>query len=869
MRNLGEWLRRLQYLMHRERHEEELQREMQLHRELMGERRQFGNTLRLREESRDVWGWNGFDNLLKDLVYGLRQLRKTPGWTVLAVSTLAVAIGGITTFSGSMKVALFADLPARHPEELRQIVWSLRSSADLARWGNSNVSYGVYRYVQAHSTSFSNVVCWSNATFLNLRTGESLVQVSSQFVSGNFFDGIGLDLALGRPISIEDDAAKAPAVAVLSHGTWQRLFGGDEDIVGRQIVLNGSSFVVIGVLANKELPRTARERWDADVILPVSSYTPALIKTADASRVEPTCRIIGRLPPESAVSRARKESEQLLLQAFEVNPLMRQGQPIAVDKLFVDIRGLRTIDQGFGLESAIILVFLMIASLLAIVCSNIAGMMLARGSVRYGEVATRLALGAGRKRIIRQLLTESLLLAGIGGGLGVALSFVARDFVPWGAFPIDVPVLAIAVGCSSITGLVFGLVPALTSTRLDLTSVMKRGAPGALGRTFRSGNILIAVQITLSFLLLVAAGLQVRSLMRLMVPTDFAPKQVLTIRSHPRAAGYSAEKTRVYFEEAVRRLGSLPGVTSATASSGDAVFTLVSTGPGAENLRVIADNVAPRFFETMKIPVLLGRDTAWSDRPGTPLAVVVNETFARTVFPETVPLGKRVQMRAGWAEIVGVVADSNNSVGDAFGFGQAAQPAIYIPYQQQPDVGGTMMLSARVNTDAAALIATARRSVQDIDPDVVVDAAETQANQRNIHIRERSLLVGLLSGTAIVALLEVSFGLYGLLSFFVGTRVSEIGLRIALGAQRIDILRMVLRQSCIPVVVGTLLGLAGAPVLVRVLENGGFLVGVIGLRDGIAVSGAAIFLLGVSLSAAFVPARRASRAQPIQALRHE
>jgi predicted permease len=842
---------------------------MQIHRELMAEPRKFGSTLRLHEESRDVWGWNWFDNLYKDVVYGLRQLRKTPGWTTLAVSTLAIAIGAITSFAGLMKVALFADLPVRHPEQLQQIVWSLRSSSDLARRGNSNFSYGAYRYVQAHSTSFSNVACWSNAALLNLRTRDNLVQVSTQFVSGNFFDGIGLDVARGRPISKEDDAANATPVSILSHGAWQRLFGGDQSVIGRQIALNGSPFVVIGVLANKELPRTPLERWDADIILPVSSYTPALVKTADASSAEPTCRIIGRVPPESSISRARQESEKLVLQAFQAHPLMRQGQPIATDKAFVDIRGLRTIDQQVGLDGAPVLVFLMIASLLAIVCSNIAGMMLARGSVRRGEVATRLALGGGRRRIIRQLLTESLLLAAIGGGIGLGLSFVARNLVPWGAFPIDVPVLAITLGCSCMTGLVFGLVPALTSTRLDLTSVMKGGTPGALGRTFRSGNVLIAVQITLSFLLLVAAGLQIRSLMWLMVPTDFAPQQVLTIRSYPRSSGYSAEQTRVYFEEAVRRLGNLPGVTSATASSGDAVFTLISTGPGAKDVSVIGDHVAPRFFETVKIPILLGRDTAWTDREGAPLAVVVNETFARTLFPETPPLGKRVQLHQGWAEIIGVVADSNNSVGDAFGFGQAAQPAIYIPFQQRPDGARTMMLSARVNTDAAALLAMARKSVQDLDPDVVVDPAETQANQRNIYIRERRLVVGVLSGAALVALLEVSFGLYGLLSFFVGTRVSEIGLRVALGARRIDILRMVLRQSCIPVAIGTLIGLAGAPALVRVLASGGFLVGVIRISDEVAIGGAAIFLLGISLTAALAPARRASRAQPMQALRHE
>src|SRR5262245_41226839 len=278
MPNIGEWLRRLQYLLHRRRREEELRREMEIHREMLGEPKQFGNTVRLREESRAVWGWDWLDDVFQDLIYGLRQFRKTPGWTSLAVLTLAFAIGAVTSFSGLMKAALFGNLPVRNPEELQQIVWSLQSPSDLARRGNSNFSHPVYRYVQSHLTSFSDVACWSTGALLNLRTQENLIQVSTQFVSGNFFDAIGLETALGRPITAEDDQFTAAPVSILSHGIWQRLFGGDEGVVGRQIILNGSPFIVIGVLANKELPRTPRERWDADVIVPVSQHTHALAK---------------------------------------------------------------------------------------------------------------------------------------------------------------------------------------------------------------------------------------------------------------------------------------------------------------------------------------------------------------------------------------------------------------------------------------------------------------------------------------------------------------------------------------------------------------------------------------------------------------
>ena len=860
-------LRRLQHLIHRRQREEDLQREMRIHREMMGEPHRFGNTLRLREESRDVWGWNWLDNFAKDVIYGLRQLRKTPGFTVLAILTLAIAIGGITTFSGLMKAALFADLPARNPHELRQIVWNFRSASELARRGNSSLSYPVYRYIQEHSSSFSDVVCWSNSAFFNLRAGENLVQVTTQFVSGNFFAATGLGMSIGRPISSEDEAANAAAVSILSYGAWQRLFGGDAGIIGRRITLNGSPFIVAGVMANNDFQRTPQERWDADVILPVSTYSSVLVKTAGATNAEASCRVIGRMAPQISTSRARQESEELVRQAFLSHPILnRQGRPIT-DPVFVDIRGLRTIDQlSSSFEGAPLLILLLIGALLAIVCSNIAGMTLACGAARRAEVATRLALGASRRRIIRQLLTESVLLALIGGGAGVALSFIVKNLLPW-PFAMDLPVLVITAAVSCATGLLFGLAPALTATRLSLNTVMKQASPGSLNRTFRSGNILIGVQVTLSLLMLVAAGLEVNSLARLMVPSSFEPERVLTIQAYPRTAGYTSERSRAYFEDAVKGLEGLPGIVSATLSTGDGRYSMVSVE--GDDVRVIGDYVGPRFFETMKIPVLLGRGTTWSDAKGAPLVAVVNEAFARTLYEGTTPLGKTVRVWEGLAEIVGIVADSNNSVGDALAWGQAAQPSIYIPFQQRPDGWGSMLLSARTTTDAEALASAARRIVQDLDADVVVDPAKTQASQRNINLRERRLIVGILALAGAVALLEVSFAVYGMLSFFVGTRTAEIGLRIALGARRVDVIRMVLRKSLVPVAIGGLLGLLASPALILVLDRGGFLIGAIRIIDQLAVAGAALFILGIALTAAIAPARRASRLSPMQALRHE
>jgi ABC-type antimicrobial peptide transport system permease subunit len=354
-----------------------------------------------------------------------------------------------------------------------------------------------------------------------------------------------------------------------------------------------------------------------------------------------------------------------------------------------------------------------------------------------------------------------------------------------------------------------------------------------------------------------------------LAPSTFEPERLLTVQADPGIAGYTQERSLAFFEEAVRRLESLPGVASATVSSGNGFFSFISAAGG--RVRVVSDHVAPRFFETMNISVLLGRDLTWSDKKGSALVVVVNEAFARTVHPGANPLGQTVRIRGGQAEIVGVVADSNNSVGDAFGMGQSVQPAIYIPFQQQQTAGfwGSMILSVRVNSDASALASAVRRTVADVDANVIVDEARTQASQMSFRFRERQLVVAILTLAGLIALIEVAFGIYGTLSFFVGTRTSEIGLRIALGAQRLDVIGMIFRQSLIPVAIGILAGLIGAPVLARVLDSNGFLMVPIRPMDELAIIGAALLLLGVALAAAFAPARRASRLAPMQALRHD
>jgi predicted permease len=863
------WWQKLKHLLpgYRRQAERDMQEELEALRVMAEPSDRAGLSLAA-ENARDVWRWSWLENTFKDVRYALRQLRQAPAFTILSIATLTIGIGAAAALAGLLNDAFFATLPVRNPEQVRQLEWSVRGTPSFARRGNPFFSYAAFEYVRSRTTSFSNMLCWSNPISIDFGLDGYIEQVSAQFVSYDFFRTLGVTTALGRPFSAEDDVPGAPAVVILGQGAWQRLFGGDPDVLGRTIQVNGTSFVVIGVGAT-EFHNTPSARWSADLTLPVSQFP--VLGERRGNDGGSSCRIMGRLKAGFSETQAQFENQSLIQQAFLISaPTLPNGSKYDPQMpAYVGFRGLRGIDQMessglWGTLSPLVAVVLLIGAALSITSANIAGMLLARGISRRREIATRLAIGGGRGRIVRQLLTESLLLAGTAGALGIFISYEIFRVIAWN-FTLDLKVIAVIAAVACFTGIVCGLAPSLTATKLDLTAVMKQSSPSP--STFRTGKILIGIQVSLSFLLLVATGLLTESFRRLLVPTDFEPEHVITTQAHLRNAAYTQEQVHQYFEQTMKRLDTLPGVTSAAVSSGNALFNKVALESGVEKPTIV-DYVSPRFFETMRIKILLGRDIQWSDRKGAANVVVVNEAFARSVYPDTDPLGKMVRMHVPY-EIVGVVANSNNSAGDAFGWGQAAEPALYVPFSQQDGVWGTMTVSVRVNVDLISLMPAVRRVLTEVDPKVTIDRLDAQSNKVNFRLREMRLTVAGLALFALVGLLQASVGVYGTLSYFVNRRTFEIGLRVAMGAGRYDVVRMVIGQSLTPVGIGVAVGLTCTPLLTRLMEKNGLLIGHIAVFDQVTIVSVVAGLFLSALLAAFTPAWRASRLAPMEALRHD
>jgi predicted permease len=508
---------------------------------------------------------------------------------------------------------------------------------------------------------------------------------------------------------------------------------------------------------------------------------------------------------------------------------------------------------------ALLSVLLLPWAILLIPCANIAGMLLARAAARRAEIATRLAIGAARRRLIRQLLTESVLLAGIGGVLAIFLCYAANRFairfeIP---FALDLNVLLFTAGLSIATGLLFGLAPALIATRVDLISVAKQESAAIQGRlNLRMGKALVAFQVTLSFLLLIIAGLQVRSMLNLMDVHVPDPERVLMLGVDGRSGEYTDERLQLYFQESTARLQGLPGVASASiAGMGLGIRT-------TQNFSSLHLSVGPGYFDTMNVPLLAGRDLEWTDRPAD--AVVVNDAFARKYFPDANPLG---QIVPGFGQIVGVVGNSRVALASGLSRGAGVQPTAYMPLSQKIALVWVLI---RANGNPSTLIAPTRRVMDEVDSQIPIDTVYTLADQMSFGIRERRVIVGVFSSFGLIALLQAACGIYGTMSYFVHRRTPEIGLRMALGARRYHVVRLVIRQSIIPVLIGVLLGAAVAPILANAMQGEqDLMVGTVTATDQLAIIGSVSLLVIAAIFAAWAPAWRATRIDPMQALRHE
>ena len=839
--------------------------------------------------------------LWQDVRYGVRMLWKSPGFTAIAVVSLALGIGANTSIFSFVNAVLLRPLPVAHPEQLVYVFSGNRTTP-------YNVSsYPDYVDFRDKNEVFSALIAYSPIT-LSLNSNDQADQISGLIVTGNYFDALGVRARAGRTFLPEEDGAPgAHPVAVISYGLWQSRFAGDPQIAGRQLLLNGQPFTIVGVAPAEfngaELGETSDiyvpMAMQALVRPPRAGYSGEMNPDLLSKRGPRWLDLIGRLKPGVTREQAQAAMSTLAAQLAAAYPDTNREQTATISPVSKgDPTQRGTLLSVAGLMLAVVGLVLLIA------CANVANLLLARAASRRKEISIRLALGASRWRLVRQLLTESVLLSLTGGALGLLLAVwlvdAMRTYSPPGNFfpvafdfSLDKSVLAFTLLLSVLTGLIFGIAPALQASKPDLVAALKDetavwpGAHGAFARRFSLRNLLVVAQVALSLVLLISAGLFLRSLQQAeRIDPGFNPEHVLTMPLNINLLRYTKAQGQEFYRQVLERVAALPGVQSASltrtppmsgASRQSTVMiagrtggpdrvssseTTSSTGEDVANNTTLASAVALNYFQTLGIPLLRGRDFNAQDREGAPGVVIVNETFAKRYFPNQDPLGQRVSLNGAqgpWLEVVGLARD-----GKYVTLGEAPAPFLYQPLQQRHESG--MVLLVRTNGDPAEIIPAVRREVQTIERNLPLANARLMTEMLSTSLFPARMGAVLLGVFGLLALVLASVGLYGVMSYSVARRTKEIGIRMALGAQSTDVLRLVLRESMTLVGAGMLLGLLAAFAATRLLA--GFLYG-ISPTDPAAFIGIAVLLALVAIIASLVPARRAAKVDPLVAFRYE
>lgn len=798
---------------------------------------------------------------MNDLKFAFRQLLKNPGFTAVAVLTLALGIGANTAVFSLVDSVLLKPLPFDEPGRLVQ-VWEAPGPGQK-NWA----SPGAFLDWKEHGSVFEGLSLLDGRE-LNL-TGEGAPErVSGVGMSANGLSILRARPVLGRTFAPDEDQPGKDRVIVLSHAFWQRRFGADASMVGRPIRLNDESYTVIGVLAPLTLP------WGpADFVVPIG----VLPRDVD-QRGSHWLQTFGRLKPGETVERAGAEMAAVAARLRPLYPAWKQGWGVTLVPLHEQITG--------DTKPTLLLLFGAVSCVLLISCSNVANLLLAKSSGRQREMAVRAALGASRWRIVRQLLTESLLLSLAGALLGLLLAFwgvgaikhlEAVNLPRSGELGLDLRVLGFALLVSLVAAVGFGLVPAFQTSRIHLNDLLKDGARTSgtgPGNRVRSG--LIIVEVALSLVLLVGAGLLLNSFVRLsQVPPGVDPRNVLTLQvTLPQNKYPDAARRTEFFERSLERISALPGVEAAgvvgkrpvRGGSMDTTFLIAGrsdappTGHGVD-----FDFCSPDYFRAAGIPLRQGRLFAWSDKVGSPRVVIINEALARLHFPNQDPMGQRIHLDVasgkldeGW-EIVGVVGDVRQH-----GLAEEARPCVYRPQAYSFMESGNLLV--RTADAPMALTEAVRKAVLEIDPNQPVANVRTLENAIAGSLSQRRFVLVLLAGFAGVALLLAAIGLYGVIAYAVTQRTREIGIRMALGATRRDVQSLVVGHGMKLAVIGLVLGLAGAMGLTRVL---GRMLYEVKPTDPATFAGVTLVLLGVALFSCWLPARRAARVDPMVALRSE
>jgi predicted permease len=842
--------------------------------------------------------------LWQDLRYGARMLIKHKGLTVIAILSLALGIGANTAIFSLVDAVLLKSLPVKEPAALVQFKWlassgfrgysydgSSRTDEKTGLRLNTSFPQQTFDQFRAQQNVLTELFAFATLEQVNANVGGQSEVASGSAVSGGYFTGLGVQPVIGRLISVEDDASTAPAVVVLSHRYWERRFGANPAVIGEQISLNNAAFTIIGVTP-KEFPGTLGRGNAPDLTIPL--MMEPLIRGNNTSLNQQGLwwlLLMGRLKPGATSEQAHAQLEPIFQRTALENfrrPNQAQAEPISPQdypRLVVAPGRRGDTDWGWYQRQSLYLLMTVVGLVLLIACTNVANLMLARAAERQKEIAVRLALGARRWRLVRQLLTESVLLAVAGGALGLLFALWGRDLLLSLRFPgqemsslqtgLDWRVLAFTLAVSLLTGLLFGLAPSWRATRVDLAPALKDTGRRSSGsaRSLLSKSLVVA-QVALSLLLLIGAGLFLQTLRNLQhVAPGFTTQNLLLFRVDPRLSGYRSQRLADLYQRMFERIEAVPGVRSVTFSR----HPLLSGSLGTRDFDVVgrpADRnnrpsaylhiVRANFFETMELPIQLGRSLSPRDDANVPRVVVINQALVRRFFPGENPIGQRLRFgpsQSEEAEIVGVAQDAKYTSLRA-----EVPPTLYTSWLQEISRLGQMNFEVRTTGDPASFVAAIRQAVREVDSNLPLFDVKTQVEQVSRSLAQERLFAALLSFFGLLALALAALGLYGVLAHSVAQRTQEIGIRMALGAEERHVLRLIIRQGMLLVCVGIAVGLVMAYWLAQLLSR--WLYGV-GVTDPMTFSMVAVLLAVVALLACYLPARRATKVDPMVALRHE
>jgi putative ABC transport system permease protein len=805
------------------------------------------------------------DTLIQDMRYGIRMLAKSPGFTLVAVITIALGIGANTTIFSTINAVVLQ--PFSFPNQDRLVMlWEHNPEVGIIR---GSVAPGNFAEWREQARSFDQLVAISQ-NYFDLTEGDQPERFAGYRVSANFFDVLGATAALGRTFNPEEDQPGQNQVVVLKHSLWQNRFGSDPDIIDKTITLNGKSFSVIGVMAEDfNFPFNGGEMWS-----PV-----ALDPKEQTDRGSHYLQVLGLLKRGVTIEQASQDMNRIALRAGELYPDTNSGRGVYVISMVKDA------SRGARLYSPVLVAA--VGFVLLIACANVANLLLVRAAGRHKEIAIRLAMGAGRARLIRQLLTESLLLALLGGALGLLLSVWGIDalakgipenfskFIPgWQHMKLDRTALLFTLVVSVLTGLIFGLVPALQASKTNFNETLKEGGKSSSGKGARNRarSALVVSEIALSLILLIGAGLMVRSFVELM-RSDFGinPTNALTMQVSLSDEKYSTYQQRIlFYDQLLARISQLPGVTKAGAvgilpmsgnNNSRSILSIGQTLFSKDKQPLTNYNTAtPDYFEAVGTKLLKGRAFTSTDRTGSPRVALVNEAFANRFFTNQEAIGQQFKIDSSAAiEIIGIVANIMNDDLD-----DKAEPYIYMPYGQ--DSWRSMFIVIRASGDPTELVSAVRSEVSALDKTPPVFNVKMLGRAIDERMSPKRLATLVLAFFAVLALVLAAVGIYAVMSYAVTQRTHEIGIRMALGAQQRDVLRLILGQGAKLALLGLGAGAVVALLLTRLMAS--LLYGV-SATDPLTFGAVAIVLLGVAVTACYIPARRAMRVDPMVALRHE